>query len=127
MAIFIQQDGDNLVISKEIIPLFSVKSVRLVRVMDGYSEVYEFKDLESDLYIQDDLKQSAIYELQVPLFGFELPIDRVYFNNQDFEKQWRKLPPLKKREISSFHTNQVRESEKEFYRKVKENVEHVLG
>lgn len=127
MAYFLQQDKDNLVISKEIISLFSVKRVRLVRVMDGYSEVYEFKDLESDLYIQDDLRQSALYELQVSLFGFDLPIDRAYFNDQDFEKQRRKLPPLKRRVISSFHTDRVKESEREFYRKVKENVEHVLG
>lgn len=124
---FIQQEGDNIIVSKEIIRLFQVDSFKIYSYSDQKCKTYSFSG-DEDFYLQDGLKESGIFELRIHLFNQDIPIDKVYFNIQDIKKTKIKLPTLKKRKIpNEDYLIKAKEVEIEFYQKVKENIEHVLG
>ena len=125
---FIQQKDDNLIISKEIIPLFQTNTFKIFSHIDHSIKTYTFINANQDYYLQDGLKESGIFELLVSLFNQDIPIDKVYFNLQDVSATKIDLPTLKLRKIpEEDYFMKANEIENEFYQKIKENIEHVLG
>lgn len=133
MAYYLQQSGQNLVVSKEIQVLFSTDRFEIVNLRKNTKETRTFPNKINDFVYQPDAK-SDIYELRVYLFDTYLPLDRVYFNIDNLSKTKEELPPQekrqfveKKKEVKIKTTKTKVESLKsEFQKKVKEIVENVL-
>ncbi len=133
MAYYLQQDGQNLVVSKEIQVLFSTDRFEIVNLGKNTKETRTFPNKINDFVYQPDAK-SDIYELRVYLFDTYLPLDRVYFNIDNLSKTKEEIPPQekrqfveKKKEVKIKTTKTKVESLKsEFQKKVKEIVENVL-
>ncbi len=128
MAYFIQQEKDNIVVSKEIVTLFQVTSFKIRSLNDNEIRSYTFSDVGKDFYVQDGLSASGFFELQIRLFDHDIPIERVYFD-ADYPNMTKvTVPKTKKRVITKQEDIEMRmKLENEFYEKVKEKVEHVLG
>ncbi len=133
MAYYLQQSGQNLVVSKEIQVLFSSDRFEIVNLGKNTKETRTFPNKINDFVYQPDAK-SDIYELRVYLFDTYLPLDRVYFNIDNLSKTKEEIPPQekrqfveKKKEVKIKTTKTKVESLKsEFQKKVKEIVENVL-
>ncbi len=133
MAYYLQQSGQNLVVSKEIQVLFSTDRFEIVNLGKNTKETRTFPNKINDFVYQPDAK-SDIYELRVYLFDTYLPLDRVYFNIDNLSKTKEEIPPQekrqfveKKKEVKIKTTKTKVESLKsEFQKKVKEIVENVL-
>ncbi len=133
MAYYLQQDGQNLVVSKEIQVLFSTDRFEIVNLGKNTKETRTFPNKINDFVYQPDAK-SDIYELRVYLFDTYLPLDRVHFNIDNLSKTKEEIPPQekrqfveKKKEVKIKTTKTKVESLKsEFQKKVKEIVENVL-
>ncbi len=133
MAYYLQQNGQNLVVSKEIQVLFSTDRFEIVNLGKNTKETRTFPNKINDFVYQPDAK-SDIYELRVYLFDTYLPLDRVYFNIDNLSKTKEEIPPQekrqfveKKKEVKIKTTKTKVESLKsEFQKKVKEIVENVL-
>ncbi len=133
MAYYLQQSGQNLVVSKEIQVLFSTDRFEIVNVNKNTKETRSFPNKINDVVYQPEIK-SGLYELRVYLFETYIPIDRVYFNDENISKTKEELPEQTKRqlveakkEVKVKKTKTAVESLKsEFQKKVKEIVENVL-
>ncbi len=133
MAYYLQQNGQNLVVSKEIQVLFSTDRFEIVNLGKNTKETRTFPNKINDFVYQPDAK-SDLYELRVYLFDTYLPLDRVYFNIDNLSKTKEEIPPQekrqfveKKKEVKIKTTKTKVESLKsEFQKKVKEIVENVL-
>ena len=128
MAYFIQQDKDNIVISKEIVTLFQVTTFKILNLNNDDITSYTFSDTGEDFYVQDKLKESGVYELLIPLFNQDIPIERLYYDVENLTKTRIMVPKLGKRIVLREEDKTKRmQLEEEFYEKVKEKAEHVLG
>lgn len=128
MAYFIQQERDNIVISKEIVTLFQVTTFKILNLNNDDITSYTFINTGEDFYVQDKLSESGVYELLIPLFGQDIPIERLYYDVEDLTKPRIKIPKLGKRIVLKQEDVVKRmQLEDEFYDKVKEKAEHVLG
>lgn len=128
MAYFIQQEKDNIVVSKEIVTLFHVTSFKIRSLNDDDVKSYTFSDTGKDFYVQDGLRQSGFYELLIHLFNHDIPIERVYFDADYLDMSKVTVPVMKERFIEKQEDAVLRQQlMEEFYEKVKEKVEHVLG
>ncbi len=128
MAYFIQQERDNIVVSKEIVTLFQVTTFKILNMNNDDITSYTFINTGEDFYVQDKLSESGVYELLIPLFGHDIPIERLYYDVEDLTKPRIKIPKLGKRIVLKQEDVVKRmQLEDEFYDKVKEKAEHVLG
>ncbi len=128
MAYFIQQDRDNIVVSKEIVTLFQVTTFKILNMNNDDVTSYTFSDTGEDFYVQDKLKESGVYELLIPLFNQDIPIERLYYDVENLTKTRIMVPKLGKRIVLREEDKVKRmQLEEEFYDKVKEKAEHVLG
>lgn len=128
MAYFIQQDKDNIVVSKEIVTLFQVTTFKILNLNNDDITSYTFSDMGEDFYVQDKLKESGVYELLIPLFNQDIPIERLYYDVENLTKTRIMVPKLGKRIVLGEEDKTKRmQLEGEFYEKVKEKAEHVLG
>ncbi len=128
MAYFIQQDRDNIVVSKEIVTLFQVTTFKILNLNNDDVTSYTFSDTGEDFYVQDKLKESGVYELLIPLFNQDIPIERLYYDVENLTKTRIMVPKLGKRIVLREEDKVKRmQLEEEFYDKVKEKAEHVLG
>ncbi len=128
MAYFIQQDRDNIVVSKEIVTLFQVTTFKILNLNNDDITSYTFSDTGEDFYVQDKLKESGVYELLIPLFNQDIPIERLYYDVENLTKTRIMVPKLGKRIVLREEDKVKRmQLEEEFYDKVKEKAEHVLG
>lgn len=128
MAYFIQQERDNIVVSKEIVTLFQVTTFKILNLNNDDITSYTFINTGEDFYVQDKLSESGVYELLIPLFGQDIPIERLYYDVEDLTKPRIKIPKLGKRIVLKQEDVVKRmQLEDEFYDKVKEKAEHVLG
>ncbi len=128
MAYFIQQDKDNIVVSKEIVTLFQVTTFKILNLNNDDITSYTFSDTGEDFYVQDKLKESGVYELLIPLFNQDIPIERLYYDVENLTKTRIMVPKLGKRIVLREEDKTKRmQLEEEFYEKVKEKAEHVLG
>lgn len=128
MAYFIQQDKDNIVVSKEIVTLFQVTTFKILNLNNDDITSYTFSDMGEDFYVQDKLKESGVYELLIPLFNQDIPIERLYYDVENLTKTRIMVPKLGKRIVLREEDKTKRmQLEEEFYEKVKEKAEHVLG
>ena len=128
MAYFIQQDKDNIVVSKEIVTLFQVTTFKILNLNNDDITSYTFSDTGEDFYVQDKLKKSGVYELLIPLFNQDIPIERLYYDVENLTKTRIMVPKLGKRIVLGEEDKVKRmHLEEEFYEKVKEKAEHVLG
>ncbi len=133
MAYYLQQSGQNLVVSKEIQFLFSTDRFEIVNLGKNTKETRSFPNKINDVVYQPEAK-SGLYELRVYLFETYVPIDRVYFNMEKLDKTKEELSLQikrqfveRKKEVKIKTTKTKVESLKnEFQKKVKEIVENVL-
>ncbi len=127
MAYFIQQENDNIVVSKEIVTLFQVTTFKIRTLKNDVVKVYTFSDIEKDFYVQDGLMESGFYELRIRLFDHDIPIERTYFDLDDPQTMKVKVPTLSKRVVLREEDIILRNNlEDDFYEKVKEKVGNVL-
>ncbi len=130
MAFFLQQQGQNLVISKEIITLFQTDRFELLNLSNNDSEQRTFVNKLSDFVYQPRAKDSSMIELRIFLFNRFLPLERLYFNLDDLDKTIITLPEMEKRDFEKTTLKEeinISSLKEEFRNQLKEKINYVLA
>jgi hypothetical protein len=133
MGYFIQQSQDQLVIAIEILKIYQTNRIRL-RLMDDEAYEVEKRLVDRNIYFDPEHVDQGLFELSIYLFDEWMPLERIWFNRDFFEKSSVMYPSsqyLIKEDIGlkiprlgdmTDYDNKYDASEKEFADRLEEKV-----
>lgn len=131
MAYYLQQQGQNLLVSKEIRNVFQTDRFEIINLSNKEAQQRIFTNIVNDFVFQVDTNHSSLFELRLFLFNRYIPLERIFFNLDDLAKDVVSLLPMKKRVLSPVRKDMAMQEkidalQDEFENKIKRKINNVL-